>query len=539
VESVETQVLVVGGGLNGLASALFLSQQGVSVQLVEKNDTTARLLRAAGVTARTMELLHQIGLEPEIREQGLRLVPGDSWRVKNSPTNLLPRAILGAKKLADIGNESAFVMEEGSVEVEGVSPQEPSWCGQDKLEPMMIREAVKRGAEIHFHTEFVSYTQDADGVTAVVRDLGTGVERQIKAQYLVAADGVTSPVREGLGITRTGHGTMGYVLSVLFAADLDSVVDGRRFLICYLLNQYAGLLHRFDDKRWVFGLFWDPKRYGDGEVSTEQAEEFVRGALGEQDIPLEVELVSKWRLAEEVAETYRVGRVFLVGDSAHVHPPAGGYGANSGMQDAHNLAWKIAAVLNGWASDGLLDSYEPERHPVGEATAYQAYLRQTTRSESDGAHPEMRNSTVITTGYKYNSPAIVGGYDGPALEEELNVDGRPGFRVPHVWVGKDGAQVSTVELAVDDFVLLAGPDGQAWVDGAVAAAGALGIPLRGFVVGTDLADVDGEFVARTGIGAAGAVLVRPDGFVGWRSADAAGDPAGVLEGVLGQITARA
>jgi 2-polyprenyl-6-methoxyphenol hydroxylase-like FAD-dependent oxidoreductase len=538
VESVETQVLVVGGGLNGLASALFLSQQGVSVQLVEKNDTTARLLRAAGVTARTMELLQQIGLEPEIREQGLRLVPGEHWREKNSPTNLLPRAILGAKKLADIGNESAFVMEEGSLEVEGVSPQEPTWCGQDKLEPMLIREATKRGAEIHFHTEFVSYTQDADGVSAVVRDLGTGVERRINAKYLIAADGVTSPIREGLGITRTGHGTMGYVLSVLFAADLDSVVDGRRFLICYLLNQYAGLLHRFDDKRWVFGLFWDPKRYGDGEVSPEQAEEFVRGALGEQEIPLEVELVSKWRLAEEVAETYRVGRVFLVGDAAHVHPPAGGYGANSGMQDGHNLAWKIAAVLGGWAEDALLDTYFPERHPVGASTAYQAYLRQTTRSESDGAHPEMVNSTVVTTGYKYNSEAIVGGYDGPAFEHELNVDGRPGFRVPHVWVGKDGAKVSTTELAVREFVLLAGPEGQTWVDGAVAAAGALGVPLKAYRVGADLDDLDAEFTARTGITGTGAVLVRPDGFVGWRGAEGAPDPAAVLEGVLKQITAR-
>ena len=541
METVRTSVLVVGGGLNGLASALFLAQQGVDVHLVERNETTAVLLRAAGVSARTMELLHSVGLEPEIREKGLRLVPGKHWVEDHSAPELLPRAILGAKQVADIGQGAAFVMEEGTVEVEGASPQEPVWCGQDKIEPMMIREAEARGAKIHFNTEFVSYEQDGDGVTAVVKDNATGVERRVRARYLIAADGVAGPIREGLGIKRTGNGTMGHVLSVLFAADLDSVVNGRRFLICYLLNQASGLLHRFDDTRWVFGLFWDPEQHGEGEVSKEEALAYVRTATGLADLPIDVQLVSKWRLAHEVAETYRAGRVFLVGDAAHVHPPAGGYGANSGMQDAHNLAWKIAAVLKGWAGESLLDSYEAERHPVGAATAYQAYLRQETRTNGDGGHPELRNSTVISTGYRYHSAAFVGSEAGEALEPELRIDGRPGLRVPHSWLERDGRRISTVELAVDSFVLLAGEGGQAWVDAATAAAAESGIPLKAYRVAPDaeLTDKEGSWLDHTGITAEGAVLVRPDGFVGYRSAGPVADAAAELTAALSTITARA
>ncbi|WP_327581133.1 FAD-dependent monooxygenase [Nonomuraea sp. NBC_00507] len=535
----EVSVLVVGGGLNGLASALFLSQQGVDVHLVERNDKTAQLLRAAGVSARTMELFHSVGLEPEIRERGLRLIPGEHWTEPHSPVDLLPRAILGAKRLSDIGNGRAFVMEEGTVEVADASPMEPAWCGQDRLEPMMIREAVQRGARIEFGTEMVSYEQDADGVTAVVRTLATGAEQRIRARYLIAADGVTSPIRESLGITRSGNGTIGHVLSILFEADLDSVVEGRRFLIAYLLNEAAGLLHRFDETRWVFGLFFDPERHAEAETSKDKALELLRTALGEPDLPIDIQLVNRWRLAHDVADTYRSGRIFLVGDACHVHPPAGGYGANSGMQDAHNLAWKLAAVLRGWAGESLLDSYEQERHPVGKATADQAWIRQTTRSEGDGGHPDLRNSTVISTGYRYPEGAFVGEKGGEALETELRIDGRPGLRVPHVWLEREGAKVSTVELATDTFVLLAAPDGASWADAATAAAGALGIPLSAYRIGTDLADAEGRFLQVTGLTPQGALLVRPDGFVAWRSPGAAGDPRVLLQDVLEQITARA
>ncbi|GAA0941754.1 FAD-dependent oxidoreductase [Nonomuraea longicatena] len=535
---IEVSVLVVGGGLNGLATALFLSRQGVDVHLVERNSTTARLLRAAGVSARTMELFHSVGLEPEIRARGLRLVPGEHWTQPNSPADLLPRAILGAKRLSDIGDGRAFVMEEGTVEVADASPMEPAWCGQDRLEPLMVGEATRRGARVEFGTELVSFEQDPDGVDAVIRDTATGERRSVRARYLIAADGVSSPVRESLGITRSGNGTIGHVLSILFEADLDAVVDGRRFLIAYLLNEAAGLLHRFDATRWVFGLFFDPERHAGAETSKDKALELLRTALGEPDLSADIQLVNRWRLAHEVADAYRSGRVFLVGDACHVHPPAGGYGANSGMQDAHNLAWKLAAVLRGWAGDGLLDTYEQERHPVGRATADQAWIRQTTRSEGDGGHPDLRNSTVISTGYRYPEGAFEGEKGGEPLEGELRIDGRPGMRVPHVWLERDGAKVSTVELATDTFVLLAAQDGGAWAEAARAAGAALGLPLTVHRVGGDLADAEGRFCELTGLTSQGALLVRPDGFVAWRSPGAGDRPEDLLRTVLGRITAR-
>ncbi|WP_158884926.1 FAD-dependent oxidoreductase [Amycolatopsis anabasis] len=536
----EVPVLIVGGGLAGLSSALFLSQHGIDCYLVEKHETTAVLLRAAGVNSRTMELLRNAGLEKTVVSQGMKLVAGHRWRELGQPANQIPRVILRANSIADI--ENAVVVEEPSVEIGHVSPTEPYWCGQDKLEPIIRDEAIRRGAQVHFNTRMESFEQHEDGVTAVVLDQATQERTTIRARYLIAADGVHSAVRESLGIGRVGHGPIGHVMSILFKADLDSTIQGRRFIICYLPNPEApGMLHRFDEERWIFGFFYDPRKTDPAEFTEERCLQIIRTATGATDLDLEVQMTKSWELSHNVAESYRSQHVLLAGDAAHVHPPAGAYGANAGIQDAHNLAWKLAAVLQGWAGEDLLDTYEEERHPVGEATAEQAWMRQTIRgSANETQRAAMRDSTVVSTGYRYTSKAVIGPRYPEPIPTELEMTGRPGYRVPHIWLRRGETQVSTVDLAVASFVLLTGPDGAEWVTAARTVAEEIDVPLTSYVVSEsgELADPDGAFLGTTGLTSSGALLLRPDGFVGWRAESADTDTVSTLRDVLLRTLAR-
>ncbi|HET8642724.1 MAG TPA: FAD-dependent monooxygenase, partial [Pseudonocardiaceae bacterium] len=265
--------------------------------------------------------------------------------------------------------------------------------------------------------------------------------------------------------------------------------------------------------------------------------EIIRTGSGKSDMDVEIMDKVPWEGAQLVADTFRVGRVFLAGDAAHVHPPAGGFGANTGIHDAHNLAWKLAAVLDGTAGDALLDTYDVERRRVGEAMAEQAMVRNRIRHgyADDETRAAMVDDIIITLGYRYSSSAIPGGEpDAPVLTPRLTLTGQPGTRAPHLDLLRDGARIATVDLFWDEYVLLTGDRDSGWADAADRVAKQLSVPLRSYVVapGGDLEPVGKDWAVAYGVSPAGAVLVRPDAFVAWRCAGTVPDPDTVLTDVV-------
>jgi hypothetical protein len=249
----------------------------------------------------------------------------------------------------------------------------------------------------------------------------------------------------------------------------------------------------------------------------------------------------------DTAARYQAERIFLAGDAAHVMPPNGGFGGNTGIQDAHNLAWKLALVLRGEASPALLSTYDAERRPVGAFTTEQAYSRYVTRTApylgTEGIQPVAPDLNV-ELGYRYDSAAVCHeGGAGPLHENPRDSRARPGTRAPHVWLRQDGARRSTLDLFGRRFVVLAGPDAGSWCDSARAVAARAGLPVDIHRVGAGLENPDRDFLESYGFldahgpAARGAVLVRPDGFVGWRSKTATGSPSAIAA-ALAQLTRR-
>jgi hypothetical protein len=243
---------------------------------------------------------------------------------------------------------------------------------------------------------------------------------------------------------------------------------------------------------------------------------------------VEIENVMPWSAEANVADRLRLGRVFLAGDSAHVMPPNGGFGGNTGIQDAHNLAWKLAAVLAGTADVALLETYEQERSPVGAFTTEQAYSRYVTRSApylSSGGFQPVAGDLEVELGYAYTSAGVCLAGKQPLHGDPRASKGHPGTRAPHCWLEREGERISTLDLFGRGFVVLAATHGGHWCDAArrVARAHALPLDVHRLESG-GLTDLDGGMADAYGLSPTGAVIVRPDGFVGWRAHSSAGDP---------------
>nr|ASA49574.1 hydroxylase [Actinoallomurus sp.] len=537
-------VLIVGGGPAGLSSALFLARSGIRSLLVERRPQTSTLTRATGVHARSMELFRQAGIEKDIRAAGLRLVPKEVFEQGKAPKGAIPRIILRAPSLARL--DESQVIETGEQFSLDLTPAPPAWCGQDLLEPLMLRAARDAGADVRFGTALESFTADDDGVTAVIRDVATERETRVRADYLIAADGNRSPIREQLGIGRTGKGLLQRMISVVFHADLREVIGDRKFILTFIANEdIQGVAVCLDGaNRWMFWTGYTPESgVIPADFDTERCAEMVRAAIGRPDHEIDIEGTFPWEAAHFISDSFRAGRVFLVGDAAHLHPPDGSFGANAGIQDGHNLAWKLAAVLHGTAGPGLLDSYDTERRPVGAATADQAYLREQNRATAY-RHPGFRSFPIVIIGYRYYSSAVVPetpGAAGDALPEELDLSGRPGTRVPHIWLRRGDERVSTVDLPDGGFVLLTGGSADDWAAAAAEVSTGTGVPVRWAGIGggdLDTEEPGVDWAGRLGIHPDGALLVRPDGFVAWRAEKAPDEPVEALREVLDQILSR-
>lgn len=530
-----TAVLVVGGGTTGLSTALFLAKQGIRVILVERHPSTAIMPQARAFNPRTIEIYRPFGLEAKIRERTSILAD-------------LPEMI-GAETLAGEERFRVDVLEQVRPPA-GLSPTDWALIDQDELERVLRASAEDNGADVRFATELVSLDQTAGGVHAVVRDLGSGDEYGIRADYLVAADGHRAPIRHRLGVEVDQVGPTGHGAHFLFEADLTVPLRGRRFLLAYLDRPTTGtvLVPMQNSGRWMLASPYDPERGARPEDFTEQrCVEMVRAAIGDPDLELALvppvpgwpDKVSHTKSGAWIARRYRAGRVFFAGDAAHVFPPAGSYGASTGIADAHNLAWKIAAVVEGRAGEALLDTYEPERRPVAETTLRTAIQLMTSRQRGDGAESEEIDDLTMIFGYRYRSEAVrtePSTPDGP-VEDPRVPSGRPGLRAPHVWLDRAGDLVSTEDLFDGAFTLLVAPDGVEWLAAAEKVAASGGVHLRAHHIGVALGDRENRFTAAYGITGTGATLVRPDGFVAWRATTLPSDPEHELRQALTAVLA--
>ncbi|MFH8502007.1 FAD-dependent oxidoreductase [Streptomyces flaveolus] len=534
-------VLIVGGSLVGLSTSVFLGRLGVRHTLVERHAGTSIHPRGRGNNVRTMELFRVSGTEPHIRRAAATLA--DNHGILQTPT-LVGDAGEWLLKQIDPGNGLARF-----------SPSGWCLCSQNDLEPELLAHARELGGDLRFGTQLLSFDTDAEGVTAVVENRETGEHTTIRADYLVAADGPRSPVREQLGIGQSGPGDLFHNISITFRSRrLADVVGDRRFIVCYLTAEDAdGALLPVDNRvNWVFHAPWHPENGETVEDFTdERVAAHIRRAVGDPDLDIEITGKAPWHAAQRVARSYRSGRVLLAGDSAHEMSPTGAFGSNTGIQDAHNLAWKLAAVLDGWAGDGLLDTYDAERRPVAEATSARAAARSAEHSHPGFAPPPaagggggpQRGILNVALGYRYPQGAVVGADPAtPVVPDALSLTGEPGSRAPHLWLRRGDDRVSTLDLYERTLVLLSdATEASGWHEAATRLAHEMRVPLTPYRVGKSPdaellpEDDDTDWAKSHGVTRGGAVLVRPDGFVAWRAPGPAPDPAAMLRQVLTSV----
>ena len=530
-------VLIVGAGAGGLATSALLAKHGVRSLLVEKRREIFIYPKARNLSFRSLEILRGLGLGDEVHAVADRV----------SDMVVKPTLNSAEEKLA-IDIDAFFAG------LDQLSP-EPAvqYCPQSSLEPMLLAETRRRGSEVRYGTELFSFEQDDSGVTVVLRDLRTGESETVRADYLIAADGVHSGIRESLGVTTSGYGALPiFVVFIYFRA------PWRRFVPH--LSEGDGVQIKNPDVDGIFlvakddlGMFITTYFPGEGETAAQftpqYCSEVLTKAVGEQ-IDLEIIEAAAWQPYEQVADQFHCGRVFLVGDCGHTMPPFKAGGANTAIQSAHNLAWKLAAVLDGTAGVALLASYHAERHPVGRFAARQSLTGPTVgllrlQDEGPGLPPEEEASMFsLLVGYQYRSAAVVSDQpaatdpDAVSLVDELR--GQPGTRVPHAWVQHGGRRVSTLDLLGPGFTLLTGDDGARWIGIAAAASAPLGVPITVHRIGSagDAVDPDGAWAQVTGLAPGGALMVRPDDFVGWRTDQFPADPERELCQALSVILAR-
>lgn len=528
----ETPVLIVGGGSVGLSTSILLSRQGVPCTLIERNPGTSTAPRAHGIGVRTAELLRQWGVLDEL---GARGAPAE-WghRVVWTTT-------LGGEELGRREDDGALIARRAAH-----SPAHAFGCPQPLLEPVLRELASSlEGAEIRFGHELVGFTHDDSGVLATIRD-PDGDHQPVRAQFLVAADGSASGVRHQLGVAMDGPADLGHFLNVHFRADLRPWTQHRPAILYWVMSgDQVGVFVALDGS-----INWSLQHHLAGEERPEDYDEadcreLVRRGVGAPELDVEILGRSGWRMGSQVARHLRAGRVLLVGDAAHRTTPAGALGMNTGIQSAHNLAWKLAAVLHGWGHDALLDTYETERQQVAlrnvvqsrkSAEAQVPIARAASQRDLESARRAIKtvrapgDTEGQDLGITYTSGTITP--DGTTSTRskdpvrDYQPDARPGARAPHLWLHADRARISTLDLFDRQPVLLtAGPSG-GWIPAARAAAESAHVPLRYHTVGDggDLLDPTASFPAAYGLTPGGAVLVRPDGHVAWRSQP--GDAAG-------------
>ncbi|MEV7713255.1 FAD-dependent monooxygenase [Streptomyces sp. NPDC088270] len=503
-------VLIVGGGPVGLTLSNLLSRYGVDHLLVEARPGTSRHPKARGVSARSMEIFRRCGLEDAVRGAALPASQVFFYRGRDLVDPDFVRSGV-AHDTSDGG---------------GSTPSPGVICSQDVLEPVLLGRARELAADrIRFGTRLLSCTQDEEGVRAVLEERADSERHTVRAEWLVGCDGAASTVRAGAGIGMDGPTGLGHFLSVRFEAPLGEVVADRASASYFLTPPGRGGFMAVDnDRHWIYQYPFDPDHPRGDEDFTDRKhlEDLVRAAAGVPGLGVTVRDTMIWRMDAQLASGYRGGRVLLAGDAAHVVPPTGGHGMNTGIGDADNLAWKLAAVTAGRATATLLDSYQAERRPVARQV-----IDLSTDNARAGAGYRIDDELLLTATYR--STAVVPDPDTPARPpldlSGYHPSGAPGDRVPHTRLAGPPGISSTLDLVGPGFTLITASDAPVWQRQA-DAAGAAGMPVTVHRLddGRLREEHPGSFHRLCAMPVGGAVLVRPDGHIAWRTPSPAVGP---------------
>ena len=576
---VETDVLVVGTGPAGASAALFLASYGTRVVVVTKYSRLSQDPRAHITNQRALETLRDMGVEDTL------MALATPWELMGNTT--FCTSLVGEElgRIPSWGTDPAR-----HADYTLASPCTMLDAPQTITEPVVVKAAQDRGATVRFDTEYLRHVQDEDGVTTTVRDRLTGAEYEIRSRYLVGADGARSKVAEDLELPYEGPGAVGGALGIVFKADLTHLVEHRPSVLYWMLQPGAekegvglGVLRMI--KPWTeWMLMWG---YAVADGPPELTDAFVRelavGLVGTDDFEMEVLTGSPWTVNHHFATTISKGRVFCAGDAVHRHPPTNGLGSNTSIQDAYNLAWKLAHVVAGTADPALLDSYDAERAPIARQIVERANqsIADTGRimaaleltdtdphaldrqlavwrapgPEGDRVRAAVREAIAykayefdahgVEHNQRYASGAVVpDGTPMPAHERDEQLYARPttwpGAKLPHAWVTRDGHRVSTLDLAGKGrFAVVTGVGGAPWLEAAAALGAERGVDITHVAIGPGLPldDPYGTWADLREIADGGVLLVRPDLYVAARHLTAPSSPEQAREWLTAALTA--
>lgn len=575
---IETDVLIVGSGPAGSSMGALLSSYGIDNTLVTKYRWLADTPRAHITNQRTMEVLRDLGLE----DQCMLYATGQKYMGNNVFCTSLAGEELG--RMHSWGNHPMSWARHRLA-----SPTEMNDLPQTYLEPIVFGAACARGTKARLNTEYLSHTQDADGVTAMVRDRVTGEEFPIRAKYLIGADGGRSQVAEDAQLRMNGKMGVAGSMNIIFEGDLSKYVAHRPSVLYWVLQPGSnvggigmGLVRMVRPwHEWL--IVWGYDINGpEPKVDEAFARNVAHSLIGDDTIPIKIKSVSTWTVNHMHALSYSNGRVFCMGDAVHRHPPSNGLGSNTSIQDAFNLAWKMALVVKGKAAPRLLDTYNAERAPIGKQIVDRANksigefgpifdalgllstsdpevmkANMEARKEPTPEAQERRRSLREAIAYKvyefdahgvemnqrYKSDAVItDGEAEPPFTEDAELyyqaTSYPGARMPHVWLEKDRQQLSSLDLVGRGrFTLLTSIGGESWANAAKAVSEKTGVEIAVVTVGPgcDVEDPFGYWANAREVEDSGCILVRPDQHVAWRSARAAQDATAELSRVMSAI----
>ena len=529
------RVIILGAGPVGLGAALELARFGVRSVLIEKHDGTSWHPKTRNFCTRTMEIAR--GWGDAVYKRLRSIDTPDGWK---SPIRFLT-AVTG---------EQLGVIESQGFEGPGptISPALPIMSSQEMIEEILLDAVRATGlVDVRFGVEALRLLHGgspADETAALeVRHRASGAVETVTGSALIAADGAASLIRAELGLRLDGPQDLYHIVNCYFRADIERRLGGRRGVLFFVANANAtGVLQPLDGAgRWLCQIAVAPADWSTEAFTKERARDWIRAAVGADDLEPEVLSIGLWKLNATVVERLVQGRVVMCGDAAHQFPPTGGLGVNTGLQGMHNATWKLAYCVTGQAEWSLLDSYDGERRLVAQAITQQSLqntinVARISAAAAAGSDSGLSAQEVVTEsrrygnhlgvefGAHYQSAAVVpDGTRPPEVGDSYSdyvPSATPGCRAPHVWLGRADAQLSTLDLFGPSFTVLAAPDASGWCAAAARAAAALGIAVDCYRIGSPgLTDLGG-FTTAYGIERDGAVLVRPDGYVAWRSRSA-------------------